>query len=112
AADGTLGGTPTAGGSFSFAVTATDASTGRFTGTRSYMLTVGAPTIALAPASLPAGTVGAGYNSSITASGGTPIYTYAVTAGALPAGLTLTSDGTLSGTPTAAGSFTATITAT
>ncbi|WP_447415103.1 Ig domain-containing protein, partial [Clostridium perfringens] len=45
-------------------------------------------------------------------SGGTPTYTYAVTAGALPAGLTLSTGGTLSGTPTAAGTFNVTITAT
>ena len=38
--------------------------------------------------------------------------TYAVTSGSLPAGLTLGGDGTLSGTPTAAGSSTFTLTGT
>ncbi|RZK99271.1 MAG: hypothetical protein EOO62_25035, partial [Hymenobacter sp.] len=46
------------------------------------------------------------------ASGGTAPYTFAITAGALPAGLTLTSAGTLSGTPTANGTFNFTVTAT
>src|SRR5262249_53086043 len=49
---------------------------------------------------------------TITASGGTAPYTFAVTAGALPAGLMLASDGTITGTPTAAGTFTFTLTAT
>ena len=37
--------------------------------------------------------------------------TYALTSGTLPAGLTLNSDGTISGTPTASGTFTFTVTA-
>src|SRR3546814_12366230 len=39
------------------------------------------------------------------------LYTFAVTAGSLPAGLGLASDGTLSGTPTTSGTFTVTVTA-
>ncbi|HTJ13201.1 MAG TPA: putative Ig domain-containing protein [Dinghuibacter sp.] len=114
ASDGTLSGTPTAGGSFNFTITATDASTGSgpYTGSQSYTLTVNAASIVVAPATLPAATVGVAYSQSISATGGTSPYTYAVTSGSLPAGLTLASDGTLSGTPTAGGSFTFTITAT
>jgi uncharacterized protein YhjY with autotransporter beta-barrel domain len=49
----------------------------------------------------------------VTASGGTGPYTYAVTAGTLPTGLTLNPNtGEISGTPTAAGAFSFTITAT
>ncbi|WP_267555711.1 putative Ig domain-containing protein, partial [Rhizobium rhizogenes] len=111
---GTLSGTPTAGGSFNFTVTATDSSsgTGPFTGSRAYNVTVSAPTIAIAPASLPAGTTGTAYSQTITASGGTTSYTYGVTAGSLPTGLTLSPAGVLSGTPTAAGPFNFTVTAT
>jgi putative Ig domain-containing protein len=50
------------------------------------------------------------YNLQFTATGGTP--TWAVSAGALPAGLTLSSSGLLSGTPTAAGDFNFKVTAT
>ncbi len=71
-----------------------------------------APTIALSPATLPAGTVGVPYSQTITASGGTAPYTLAVTSGALPAGLTLSSGGLLSGTPTATGTFTFSVIAT
>ncbi|MXV17052.1 YDG domain-containing protein [Hufsiella ginkgonis] len=113
ASDGTLSGTPTAGGSFNFTVTATDNSTGTgpFTGARAYSLTVNAPTITIAPATLTAATIGTSYSRSISAAGGTAPYTYAVTAGALPAGLSLASDGTLSGTPTAGGNFSFIVTA-
>ncbi|WP_158225473.1 putative Ig domain-containing protein [Rhizobium sp. 11515TR] len=107
---GILSGTPTAGGTFNITITATDSAT--FTGSRAYSLVVGAPTIAIAPTTLPAATVAAAYNQTITASGGTSPYSYAITAGTLPAGLTLSSGGVLSGTPTASGTFNVTITAT
>lgn len=55
-------------------------------------------------------TVGTPYSYTFTASGG-PAPTFAVSSGALPAGLTLTSDGVLSGTPTASGASTFTVTA-
>jgi len=65
-----------------------------------------APSIAsAAPAG---GTQGAAYSHTCTASGSTPI-TYSVTSGALPTGLTLSSGGVISGTPTVAGTFTGTI---
>ncbi|SCB47007.1 Putative Ig domain-containing protein, partial [Rhizobium miluonense] len=107
---GMLSGTPTAAGTFNFTITATDSLT--FTGTRAYSLTIGAPTISLAPATLPAATVATAYSQTLTASGGTAPYSQAVTAGALPAGLTLSTGGVLSGTPTASGTFNFTVTAT
>ncbi|WP_175560437.1 beta strand repeat-containing protein, partial [Janthinobacterium lividum] len=107
---GVLSGTPTAGGTFNFTVRATDSLA--VNGTRAYTLTVSAPTIAILPTTLPAMTAGLAYSQTIAASGGTGTYTYARTAGSLPAGLTLASNGTLSGTPTAAGAYSFTVTAT
>lgn len=73
----------------------------------------GCPEIAISPATLPDATVGLAYNQTISASGGTAPYTYSVTMGSLPTGLTLNSStGVLSGTPTAGGTFTFTVTAT
>lgn len=69
----------------------------------------GCPPIALSPATLPNGTVGVPYTQTFTGSGGTAPYTFGVTAGALPAGLTLTAAGVLAGTPTTAGSSTFTV---
>ena len=86
--------------------------TGPYTGSQSYSLTVDAPTITLAPTALPDGTVGVMYNKPISASGGTAPYGYTISTGALPAGMKLSSDGTLAGIPTAGGSFSFTIRAT
>ncbi|WP_217539535.1 Ig domain-containing protein, partial [Stenotrophomonas sp. GbtcB23] len=55
---GVLSGTTTAAGSFNFTITATDSAAGLFTGSRSYSLTVAAPTITLSPTSLHAPTIG------------------------------------------------------
>ena len=63
------------------------------------------PTIALSPSSLSNGAPGTAYSQTLTASGGTSPYTFAVGSGSLPAGLSLSSGGVLSGTPSAAGSY-------
>jgi uncharacterized protein YhjY with autotransporter beta-barrel domain len=110
ASTGMLSGTPTAAGTYGFTVRGTDAS--GYSATRSYSLTVAGPSVALSPVALAAATVGAAYGQAVTASGGTAPYTYAVTSGALPAGLSLSSTGSLSGTPTAGGTFSVTISAT
>ena len=111
---GVLSGTPTGGGSFNFTITATDssASPGPYAGSQSYTLVIASPTLVLAPSTLPDGTRTVAYSDVLTASGGTAPYSYAVTAGALPGGLTLTTGGVLSGTPTATGTFNFSVTAT
>jgi hypothetical protein len=50
--------------------------------------------------------VGVPYNSSLVSSGGTSPYTYSISSGSLPPGLTLnTTTGAIMGTPTMAGSY-------
>jgi len=111
--DGTLSGSPSAGGTFNFTVAATDSTrNGTYQGTRSYAMTVSAPTITLTPANVAAATIGTAYSQSVGATGGTAPYTFAVTSGNLPAGLQLNSSGALSGTPTAGGTANFTVTAT
>jgi hypothetical protein len=51
---------------------------------------------------LQGGTVGQAYNQALRATGGLGALTWSVTGGSLPAGLTLNSAGTISGTPAAA----------
>ncbi|AZC27154.1 putative Ig domain-containing protein [Pseudomonas sessilinigenes] len=105
--------TPTAGysGSDTFAYTATNASGTSSPATVS--LTVSAPTLAITPTTVPNGTQGTAYSTTLTASGGTAPYTYAITSGSLPAGLSLnTSNGSISGTPSASGNTNLTVTAT
>lgn len=80
-------------------------------------LAIAVSAISSSPSSLPGGTAGASYTSTqLMGSGGTGPYTFAVSSGALPAGLTLvgsgTGAGTISGTPTAAGTFNFNITVT
>jgi CSLREA domain-containing protein len=62
------------------------------------------------PSSLPSIAAGAYYSQNISASGGTGTYTPSISAGALPAGLNLSYAGNLYGVPTAAGSYSFTIT--
>jgi len=57
-------------------------------------------------------TVAASYSQQINVTVGASPYAFAVTTGALPAGLTLSATGLLSGTPTAGGNFNFTVTAT
>ncbi|HNG34307.1 MAG TPA: putative Ig domain-containing protein, partial [Blastocatellia bacterium] len=74
--------------------------------------TIACPAVTVNPATLPDGAGGVAYNQTLTATGGTSPYSFTVTAGALPAGLTLATNGTLSGAPAAAGAFNFTATAT
>src|ERR1019366_5800411 len=67
----------------------------------------------LTPIPLPDATSGVPYTTTLTARGGTPPYTWAVTAGTLPAGLKLGANtGKITGTTTALGVFPVTITVT
>jgi sugar lactone lactonase YvrE len=75
-----------------------------------YSFTFATPTITVSPASLASGVQGQFYSQTFSASGGSGSYIYALS-GTLPAGLSF-SGSTLSGTPTASGSFTFRITAT
>ncbi|MHB0971789.1 MAG: ice-binding family protein [Thermoanaerobaculia bacterium] len=71
------------------------------------------PVITVAPPTLPNGEVGIAYLATVSASGGVGPYTFAVTSGALPTGLTLDgATGDITGTPTTIGTFNFTITAT
>jgi hypothetical protein len=110
AANGQLTGTPMQGGSFNFTVQATDAN--GFTGTAPYTLVVNAPVIVVSPAALPPMQIGLPFSQQLTAAGGVGPYTFALTAGAFPTGVTLSADGLISGTPLQPGTFNVTVTAT
>ena len=60
-------------------------------------------------AALKGGIAGIAYSETITAQGGTSPYTFAITAGALPAGTAMSSGGLISGTPTTAATYSFTV---
>src|SRR5262245_2603639 len=106
-ASGVLNGTPTSAGSFSFTVRATDSGLIVQIAEKSFSLTINpdSPALVISTASpLPAGVVGSAYSQTLTATGGTPAYTWSLASGTLPAGLSLSVTGILAGTPTSAGS--------
>lgn len=77
-----------------------------FVGMRSYSLVMTCPTIVFAPASLPGGAVGTAYSQMVSATPATGQYSFALTGGALPAGLSLNgATGAITGTPTLAGTY-------
>jgi hypothetical protein len=71
------------------------------------------PALSITTSGLPGATVGTAYSTTLAASGGSGTKSWTITAGSLPAGLSLSSSGVLSGTPTAPGtsSFTAKVSA-
>jgi hypothetical protein len=108
-ATGTISGTPATSGSFSFTVQVTDSAGGAASATFSVLIQ---PALIILTTSLPDGEVGVAYSQTLAAAGGSPPYTWSVSAGSLPAGLSLNpATGTISGTPTAAGTagFTVTV---
>ncbi|MGH9762392.1 MAG: putative Ig domain-containing protein, partial [Blastocatellia bacterium] len=106
---GVLSGTPTQTGSFPIIITATDKN--GCTGSGSYTLAIGCPTITVNPATIPAGTAGVAYSPiALTQIAGIGAISFGES-GALPTGMTF-SGGTLSGTPLQTGSFPITVTAT
>ena len=110
-ATGVISGLPSTVGTFTFTVKAQTA--GGCNGTQTYTLAIVCPTVTLSPASMPGGSIGVAYSQTISASPAGGGYSYAVTTGTLPAGLSLNSStGILSGTPSTAGSFTFRVTGT
>ena len=104
AISGAITGTPTVAGAFTFTVRVQDfvaVST-----TKALSITIlTAPTITTTV--LSTGEVTVAYSQTLAATGGVGAYTWSVSAGALPGGLTLNAvSGAITGTPTVAGTFT------
>jgi hypothetical protein len=115
AVTGTIKGTPAVAGLFSFTVLVTD-STGNFNSSGACGINVLASSGQINPLTLTCaggtGTANVPYSSQFVATGGTAPYTFAVTSGTLPKGLTLSKTGALTGTPTTAGTYSFSVTVT
>jgi hypothetical protein len=106
ASTGEIAGTPTANGTFTIKVEVTDANNA--TNSQSITLRVNKVTI-ITTNNLTDGKVGSSYSKTFHANGGTNPLTWSVIDGTLPAGLSMSADGVLSGTPTAATNSTFTV---
>ena len=107
-ATGTVSGTPSASGAFTYTIRVTDGNGGSAT-TSSITGTIN-PVLAITPTASTNKEVNVAYSQTNVASGGDGSYTYSLASGTLPTGTTLdTATGTVSGTPSASGAFTYTI---
>jgi hypothetical protein len=96
----TYGGLPTAG-TYNFKVQVQDSSLPSAQSLQqSLSIVVTTPqSLTISSTVLPTGTTATAYNASLQAAGGITPYTWTVTSGQLPSGLTLGPDGTISGVP-------------
>jgi hypothetical protein len=135
ASSGTVSGTPTNAGGWSFWVNLSDQNPPSASwcvvseAQREFTITINGtggspnpgpgpapaptPALSISTSGLPEAMVGAAYSTTLSASGGSGTKTWTVAAGSLPAGLSLSANGVVSGTPTAPGtaSFTAKVAA-
>ncbi|HTZ59429.1 MAG TPA: putative Ig domain-containing protein [Acidobacteriaceae bacterium] len=105
-AAGTLTGTPSTAGSYPFTIVVKDSYTTPDTASAAFTLTIASATasLTLSPSTLPTAVLNTAYSTTLTATGGAAPYTFALTNNtSLPAGLSLSSTGGITGTPTAAG---------
>jgi hypothetical protein len=98
---GIISGTPTASGIFAFSISLTDTSVpAPSIAVRNLSITIATPLI-ITTTSLADGVVGFPYTQALSATGGNANYTWTLGSGTLPAGLSLSVSGVVSGTPTA-----------
>jgi uncharacterized repeat protein (TIGR01451 family) len=109
---GNLSGTLSTPGTYTFLVRATDTTNGSNTGYKQFVLVV-TPINVTTASTLPYGYVATTYSQALAATGGTGALTWTLAPfNYLPPGLTLSTSGTISGTPTQTGLYFFNVTAT
>ena len=105
---GVISGTPTTAGTLNFTVQVKDANAKTATQALSIVVSPAPPMVMTT--SLPGGTINTAYTqTTLAASGGTPPYTWSVSTGSLPPGISVSAAGVVSGMPTVVGTFDFTI---
>jgi len=99
---GVINGTPTVSANVSLTFKVTDSSRPVQSKSVTLSLTIAPPALSVTTSSLPSGQVGTAYTANLGANGGTAPYRWSVSSGTLPAGLSLSTSGLISGTPTTA----------
>ena len=107
--DGLLSGEPTMEGDFQFTVRVVDEAGETDEATFELTILPGLDSLTIATSALPPGTADLPYLHALIAIGGSPPYTWSLVSGSLPDGLSLSSQGLLSGTPTNDGDFNFTV---
>ena len=106
AGSGAIAGTPSVYGTSTVRITAADAANGANSATASFAITIAPSAVTIVANPLPGGQVTQAYSTTVQASGGTGSYVWSIASGTLPSGLTLDAGtGTLSGTPSSAGTW-------
>ncbi|MGA7886589.1 MAG: putative Ig domain-containing protein, partial [Acidobacteriaceae bacterium] len=109
---GVISGIPTASGTYNFTLKVADSGSPALTATAQFSIAIApAAPIVFTTTSLASATYNVAYTATVAATGGAGALTYKVTTGSLPAGLTMSSAGAISGSPTAAGTANFTVTA-
>jgi uncharacterized protein (TIGR03437 family) len=102
---GSFSGVPSSAGEYPITVTVSSGGLST-SSTLTLVVTGSTKPLAVSGGQLPAGVVSAAYSSTgLSATGGSPPYTWSVIGGALPVGMSLSSSGDLAGTPTLSGSY-------
>ncbi|TAM83795.1 MAG: hypothetical protein EPN47_03010 [Acidobacteria bacterium] len=98
---GAISGIPTASATSTFTARVTDSATSQVSANQQYSIQI-ANRLIIATTLLPNGSVNVAYSATLQQSGGTGPFSWSITAGSLPAGLSLNAtSGVISGTPTA-----------
>lgn len=103
---GGLSGTPSRPGTFAVSATVTDSKGSK--AASAFSVTITAPAIEITTASLPNPLAATAYNATLAATGGVPPFTWSATGA--PAGIGVSAAGVISGTTTATGPFTISVT--
>jgi Putative Ig domain len=109
ASSGVISGTPTTSGTSTFTAKVTDANNNEATEPLGIAIAAASQPLTITTSSVPNGSTNTAYSAFLNAGGGTTPYAWTISSGSLPAGLTLSSTGDITGVPTAAGTFSFTV---